>query len=73
MAMLAYDVQVNGSGNLLAEMVVPWTDAGSALAGLHNYAPLFAVGTGIGGGHIMNGAWPVYQRKRLGRSLAPPP
>jgi len=63
MAMLAYDVQLNGSGDLLAEMVVPWTDAGGALTGLHNYAPLLAVGTGIGGGHIMNGAWPVWQRK----------
>ena len=63
MAMLAYDVQVNGSGDLLAEMVVPWTDAGDTLTGLHNYAPLFAVCTGIGGGHIMNGAWPMWQRK----------
>jgi hypothetical protein len=62
MAMLAWDVQVNGSGNLLAEMVMPWMGSGNALAGLHNYAPLFAVGTGISGGHIMNGAWPVWQR-----------
>ena len=62
MAMLAYDVQLNGSGNLLAEMIEPWMGSGKALGGLHNYAPLFAVCSGVGGGHIMDGAWPVWQR-----------
>jgi hypothetical protein len=63
MAMLAYDVGVNGSGALLAEALEPLADSRRLLTKLHNYAPLLARRTGVAGGHIMNGAWPVYQRQ----------
>jgi len=62
MAMMAYDVRVNASGRLLAEVIGPMVGSPRALAGLHNYALLFALSAGVGGGHIMNGTWPFYQR-----------
>jgi hypothetical protein len=63
MAMLATDAGIKGSGKLLAEMVEAWMGSSKALAELHNYGLLFSVGTGVGGGHILNGAWPAYQRR----------
>lgn len=62
MSMLAYDVRVNGSGTLLGEVIEPLAGSESALPALHNYSPLIALHTSVGGGHILNGAWPVYQR-----------
>jgi hypothetical protein len=62
MSMLAYDVRVNGSGVLLGEVIERLAGSERALASLHNYSPLIALHTSIGGGHILNGAWPIYQR-----------
>jgi hypothetical protein len=62
MSMLAYDVRVNRSGVLLSEVIERWAGSERALANLHNYSPLMALHTSIGGGHILNGAWPIYQR-----------
>ncbi len=63
MPMLAYDTLVSGNGKLLAEMIQPLAGSQQQLGEFHNFGPLFALRTGVGGGHIMNGAWPVYQRR----------
>jgi hypothetical protein len=60
-ALLAYHTQVAGSGNLLAELIEPLVGEDN-LPDLHNYAPFIAVRTGVGGGHIMDGMWPYFQR-----------
>lgn len=63
MPMLAYDTLVSASGKLLAEMIEPLAGSQKQLGEFHNFAPLFALRTGVGGGHIMDGSWPVYQRR----------
>jgi len=63
MPILAFDVGVNGSGSLLAEMVERWTSSSFPLTALHNYAPLFASSTSVGGARILEGAWAAYQRR----------
>ncbi len=63
MPMLAYDVRVNGTGPVLAEVIGQIVDSPEEAATLHNFAPLFATGTGVGGGHIFNGAWASYSRQ----------
>ena len=62
MPMLRYDVRVNETGSNLAELIEELAGSPERLSELHNYAPLFATKTGIGGGHILNGAWAVYNR-----------
>ena len=62
MAMLAYDVKVNQTGRLLAELIGELVGSEMELPRLHNYGPLFASHTSISGGHILNGAWPFFNR-----------
>jgi hypothetical protein len=63
MPMLAYDVRVNGTGAVLAELIGQLVDSQEEAARLHNFAPLFAKATGVGGGHIFNGGWAFYSRQ----------
>lgn len=69
MAMLSYDVKVNHTGPVLAELIGDMAGSGQALQRLHNFAPMFAWETSIGGGHILDGAWPVIQRMAWVRLL----
>ena len=62
MPMLSYDVMVNGTGKTLAELIEEFAGSPRRLGELHNYAPLFAAKTGVGGGHVLNGAWALYSR-----------
>lgn len=62
MALLTYHTQVAASGNLLAELIEPLVGE-DKLPEIHNYAPFMAVRTGVGGGHIMDGIWPYFQRR----------
>ena len=63
MPMIAYDIRVNGTGTVLAELIGQMVDSMDEAAALHNFAPLFATRTGVGGGHILNGAWAWYSRQ----------
>lgn len=62
MPMLAYDVIVNGTGSTLAELIGPIAGTEERLQSLHNYGPLFARWTNIGGGRISEGAWATIGR-----------
>jgi hypothetical protein len=68
MPMLAHDVAISGTGKTLADLIMDltgssWSDRSPGkLIALHNYAPLFATKTGIMGGRILEGTWPVYGR-----------
>jgi hypothetical protein len=62
MPVLTYDVLVNATGDALAELIQELAGSPRRLTELHNYAPLFASRSGVGGGHILNGAWALYQR-----------
>jgi hypothetical protein len=68
--MLAYDVTVNQTGRLLAEVLAELVPSPKDSVRLHNYAPLLAGRTSISGGHLMNGAWPVYGRLHWIKLLA---
>ena len=63
MPMLAYDIRVNGTGAVLAELLGQLVDTAEQAGSLHNFAPLFATHTGVGGGHILNGGWAWYSRQ----------
>ena len=63
MPMLAYDIRVNGTGAVLAELIGQFVDTAAQAGALHNFAPLFATHTGVGGGHIFNGGWAWYGRQ----------
>ncbi len=63
LAMLAYDVQANGSGDLFAETVETLAGSEKRLTAWHNYGPLLARWAGVGGGRILEGEWPAHQRR----------
>src|SRR5204862_1724509 len=63
-------VAANGTGKTLAEVMEEIVETPQAMAELHNYAPLFAVQTSIGGGNIMGGRWAVFSRLAYLRLLS---
>lgn len=62
MPMLVYDAAVNDSKRLLADLFPELVDSPQQAAAFHNYAPFMATGTSVSGGHILEGAWPVFAR-----------
>jgi hypothetical protein len=62
LSLLAYDVRVNQSAELLGDLLPDLSGNVQTLMRAHNYGPLLAVRTTIGGGHILNGAWPYFSR-----------
>ncbi len=70
MPMLAYDVNANGTGKTLAEVMEEIVEMPQMMAEFHNYAPVFAVQSSIGGGHIMGGSWAVFSRLAYLRLLS---
>lgn len=69
LAMIAYDVLANETGELL-EVTLPLLAGGDArLSTWHNYGPLLALWSSIDGGHILDGAWPVFQRRAWREAL----
>lgn len=62
LALLTYHTQVADSRNLMAELIESLVRE-DKLPEIHNYAPFMALRTGIGGGHIMDGMWPYFQRR----------
>jgi hypothetical protein len=62
LALLSYDLHVNQSRKLLGDLFVQLCQSQAELVRAHNYAPLMATHTTVGGGHVMDGAWAFYSR-----------
>ncbi|MGA9779252.1 MAG: hypothetical protein WBS33_13360 [Verrucomicrobiia bacterium] len=64
MPMLVYYARTQWLGETLSDAIYPlYHDEQDTIYRLHNYGPYFALHTGIGGGRILEGAWPALSRK----------
>jgi hypothetical protein len=63
MPMMTYYAQTRGVELPLAEVLMPlYADDKRTISRLHNYGPFLALNTGIGGGRILEGGWPLLSR-----------
>lgn len=60
--LLAYDALVNQNGIVLADLVGPMMGSPKELRRLHNFGPFLSSHTGVGGGRLLEGLWPVLSR-----------
>lgn len=63
LAMIAYDVLAYQTGELLEQTLPLLAGSDTRLSAWHNYGPLLALWSSIDGGHILDGALPVHQRR----------
>ncbi len=63
MAMLAYESTVRGEEMSVPDSVRLIFKNDASVAALHDYGPFFAHCTGVDGGNMADGAWPVYSRE----------
>ena len=70
MPMLVYYARSQALGPALTEVVAPlYDDDRKTIYRLYNYAPYFALNTTIGGGRILEGAWPAISRAAWVKAL----
>lgn len=63
MPMLGWDGWVNRTTGFLGEVIEQLVGDRRRLTALHNYAPMFAYRSSIGGGHLLDGAWAKFSRE----------
>jgi hypothetical protein len=64
MPMLIYYARTQSLGQTLVDVIYPlYADEKGTFYRLYNYAPYFALHTTIGGGRMLEGAWPALSRK----------
>jgi len=70
MPMMTYYSRLEGLGNSLAEVLVPlYGDDMESFSKLYNYGGFLEVSTSVGGGRLLEGAWPAIFRQEWVKTM----
>src|SRR5262249_53077724 len=71
MPLMVYYARLAGLGGTISEVLEPMFESrGTALLRLYDYGPFLAWETDIGGGRILEGAWPALARAAWAKTVA---